>query len=151
MAVIVDVFTLGVKNAALAVAVDLDALFADLTNGIGLVGVRVDVKNRVGSVGGDRACGARASSSRVGARVGARERSTGNKRATDGENDSHGHGGGENSGHTKLQIGVSTALGNKSGWNLPGDNGPYGIIATGWFDDEPEQDVSDVDNPDGLS
>jgi len=33
---------------------------------------------------------------------------------------------------------------------LPGDNGPDGVIGTGWFDDEPEQDVGDVDDPNGL-
>ena len=33
---------------------------------------------------------------------------------------------------------------------LPGDDGPDGIIRAGWFDDEPEQDVCHVDDPDGL-
>jgi hypothetical protein len=92
---------LGIKNAALAVAVNLGPLLADLTNGIGLVGVRVDVENRVGGVGGVRAGDSGGGSGRVGTRVGSRERSTSNKRTADRENDSHGHGGGENGSHAK--------------------------------------------------
>ena len=65
VAVIVDIFALGIKNATLGIAVDFGTLFADLTNGVGLVRVRVDVENGVGGVGGVRAGGAGASSSRV--------------------------------------------------------------------------------------
>ena len=41
--------------------------------------------------------------------------------------------------------------GDESERSLPCDNGPDSVISAGGFDDEPEQDVSDVDNPDGLS
>ena len=33
---------------------------------------------------------------------------------------------------------------------VPSDNGPDSIISASWLDNEPEQDVGDVDNPDGL-
>jgi len=33
---------------------------------------------------------------------------------------------------------------------LPGDNGPDGIFGASWGDGEPEQDVGQVDDPDGL-
>ena len=115
VAVLVDMFALGVNNAALGIAVDLDALLTDLTDGVGLVGVRVNVENRVSGVSGVGAGSTGASSGRVGTRVGTRERSTGNERTTDGENDAHGHGGGENSGHAKVRVGVRTAPGSESG------------------------------------
>ena len=99
---ILDMLTLGVENAALAVAVNLDTLFANITNGVGLIWVRVDVENRVGGVGRVRAGGSGTSSSGVGTRVRTRESSTSNERTTDGENDAHGHGGGKNGSHTKL-------------------------------------------------
>jgi len=42
-------------------------------------------------------------------------------------------------------------IGERGSPELPGDNGPDGVIGAGWFDDEPEQDVGNVDDPDGLS
>jgi len=99
--VVVWVFALGVKNAALAVAVNLDTLLANLTNGIGLIGVGVDVENRVGGVGGVRASHPGGGSGRMGTGVRTRERTTGNERTANGENDAHGHGGGKNSSHAK--------------------------------------------------
>jgi len=101
MAVVVLVLALGVKNAALAVAVNLDALLANLTDGVGLIGVGVDIENRVGGVGGVRAGHPGGSSGRVGTGVRTRERTTSNERTANGENDAHGHGGGKNSSHTK--------------------------------------------------
>lgn len=50
-----DMFALGIENAALPVAVNLDTLLANFTNGIGLVGMGVDVEDRVGGVGRVRA------------------------------------------------------------------------------------------------
>jgi len=97
-----NMFTLGVKNAALTVAVNLDTLFANVTDGVGLIWVRVDVENRVGGVSRVRAGGSGTSSGGVGTRVRTRESSTGHERTTDGENDTHGHGGGENGSHTIL-------------------------------------------------
>ena len=105
--------TLGVEDAALAVAVNLDALFADITDGVGLVWVRVDVENRVGSVGRVRTGGPGTSSSGVGTRVGARESSASNERTTDGENDAHGHGGSKNGGHAKLWFRLKIVLENE--------------------------------------
>lgn len=67
--VVLDVFALGIENAALPVAVNLDALLANFTDGIGLVGVGVDVENRVTGVGRVRACSSGAGSGGVGARV----------------------------------------------------------------------------------
>ena len=101
MAVIIWVLALGVKNAALAVAVNLDALLADLTDGVGLIGMGVDVENRVGGVGGVRAGHPGGSSGRVGTGVRTRERATSNERTANGEDDAHGHGGGKNSSHAK--------------------------------------------------
>lgn len=73
MAVVVGIFTLGVKDTALAVTVNLGTLFADLANGVGLVRMRVDVEDGVGGLGGVRASGAGGSSRGVGSRVGSRE------------------------------------------------------------------------------
>ena len=33
---------------------------------------------------------------------------------------------------------------------VPRNNGPDGVISAGGFDDEPKQDVGDVNDPDGL-
>jgi len=131
MAVIVDMLTLGVKNAALGVAVNLDALLANFTKSVGLVGVRVDVKDRVGGMDGVRAAGPGTSSSRVRTRVGTRERTAVDERTANGENDAHCHGCGKHGGHAC-------------------DNGPDGIINASWGDNEPEQDVGHVDYPDGA-
>ena len=150
MAVIVDMLALGVKNAALAVTVNLDALLANLTNGVGLVWVRVDVQDRVGSVGGVRTGDAGGSSGRVGARIGTRERTTRSERTTDGENDAHGHCRGENSGHTEYGPGLAPHWRGTPGQQSPCDDGPDGIIGASRLDDEPEQDVGHVDDPDGL-
>jgi len=101
MAIVVWVLAFGVKNAALAVAVNLDALLANLTDGVGLIGVGVNVENRVGGVGGVRAGHPGGSSGSVGTGVRTRERTTSNERTANGENDAHGHGGGKDSSHTK--------------------------------------------------
>lgn len=45
---------------------------------------------------------------------------------------------------------VSTTPRQQGRSKLPSDNGPDGIVSTGWSDDEPEQDVCHVDDPDGL-
>jgi len=131
MAIIETIFTLRVKNTALAVTVDLGALFADFTDGVGLVGVRVDVKNGVGGVSLVRASNPGGSCRRMRSRVGSRERTTGNERTADGENDAHSHGSGENGSHAC-------------------NNSPDGVITASRLNNEPEQDVSDVDNPDGA-
>jgi len=150
MAVLIGMLTLGVKNAALAIAVNLGALLANLADSVGLVWVRIDVENRVGSVGGIRAGGPGSSSGRVGTRVGTRERSTSNERTADGKNDTHGHGGGKDGSHAKLQFRAKPYAGEKGRTGLPGNNGPDGIIGASWGDGEPEYDVGQVDDPDGL-
>ena len=99
---ILYMLTLGVENAALTVAVNLDTLLANITDGVGLIWVGVDVENRVGGVSRVRAGGSGTGSGGVRTRVRTRESSTGNERTTDGENDAHGHGGGKNGSHTKL-------------------------------------------------
>ena len=99
MAIVISVLALGVKNAALAIAINLGALLPDIANGVGLVGVGVDVENGVGGLGWVRAGGPGGRSSGVGTRVGTRERSASDERTTDGENDTHGHGGGEDGSH----------------------------------------------------
>ena len=43
------------------------------------------------------------------------------------------------------------SVGERGRTELPGDNGPDSIIGASWFDNEPEQDVGRVDDPDGLS
>lgn len=106
MAVIVDTLTLRVKDATLAVTVDLDALIANVTDRVGLVWVRIDVENRVGGMSLIRAGSSGASCRRMGSGVGSRERATSNERTADGENDAHGHGGGKNGGHAGAGVRV---------------------------------------------
>lgn len=147
MTVIVGIFTLRIENAAFAVAINFGALLANLTDGVGLVRVGIDVENGVGGVSGVRAGGAGTSGRRMGCGVGPRERSTGNERAANGENDAHSHGGGKNGGHAKGSLESVLRL----GWSkLPCDNGPNSIIGASRLDDKPEQDIGDVNNPDGL-
>ena len=132
--VILDVFALGVKDAALAVAVNLDALLANFTDGIGLVRVRVDVENRVGGVGRVRAGDAGASSAGVGTRVGTRESTTSNEGTANGENYAHGHGGGQNGSHARLQFRIKTAPENVNERDylvtmvLTASSGPVGVM-----------------------
>ena len=132
--VIRDMLTLGVENAALAVAVNFGALLADITNSVGLVWVRVDVENRVGGVGRVRAGGPGTSSTGVGTRVGTRESSASNERTTDGENDAHSHGSGKNGSHAKLGFGVKIALENEGNQIylvtivLTASSGPVGVM-----------------------
>jgi hypothetical protein len=113
MPVIVPIFTLGIKNAALAVAVNFDTLLCNVTDGVRLVWVWVDVENRVGGVSGVRAGGAGATRRRMGSRVGSSERSTVNERPTDGEDDAHGHGRGKNGSHAMEKFRVSAMFGGR--------------------------------------
>lgn len=113
MAVVVDILTLGIKNTALAVTVDLGTLFANVTDGVGLVWVRVDVEDRVsglsvvgaGSPGGSRG--------RMRTGVGSGERTTSNEGTANGENNAHGHGGGENCSHAGADLRVGAVAGVK--------------------------------------
>ena len=101
MAVIVDIFTLRVKNAALAVTVDLGSRLANFIDGVGLVWMRVDVKNGVGGVSLVGASNPGGSCRRVGTGVGTGERTSSDERTTDGENDAHSHGSGKNGSHAE--------------------------------------------------
>ena len=106
VALIVGIFTLRVKNTALAVTVNFSTLFANFTNGVGVVGVRVDVENGVGGVSVVRAGSPGGSCRRIRTRVGSRERSTSNERATDGENYAHSHGGSKDGSHAEWEFRV---------------------------------------------
>lgn len=67
--VVLDMLAFGIENAALPVAVDLDALLANFADGIGLIGVGVDVEDRVAGVGRVRAGSPGTGSGGVGTRV----------------------------------------------------------------------------------
>lgn len=150
MTVIVGIFTLRIENAAFAVAINFGALLANLTDGVGLVRVGIDVENGVGGVSLVGASNPGGSCRRVGTGVGTGERTSSDERTTDGENDAHGHCRGENSGHTEYGPGLAPHWRGTPGQQSPCDDGPDGIIGASRLDDEPEQDVGHVDDPDGL-
>ena len=106
---VIGSFALGIKNAALAVTVDFSPLLSDVTDSVGLVRMRIDVENRVSGLSVVRARSPGGSCRRVGGGVGSREGTTSDERATDGEDDAHSHGGGENGGHAGVEFRVGAA------------------------------------------
>lgn len=101
-------------------------------DGVGLVGaaLAIDLEDASRGVGVLRANAARAGGGRVGV-GGSGVGTTVDQGTADGEDDAHGHGGGDDGGHAR-------------------DDGLNGVFDAGGRHDEPEEHVGHVDRPDSL-